>query len=104
MTNDEAAGMRFEEYRKQLLNIINKYIPKCTVYLFGSRARGMFREGSDIDLALDTGCPIELSVIFRIKNEIEETNIPFFVDVVDVQAASPDFKEQILKDGIIWKS
>lgn len=29
----------FEQYKKTLLEIIKKHLPRCTIYLFGSRAR-----------------------------------------------------------------
>ena len=42
-------------YKTELLKIIHRYLPNCTIWLFGSRARNQERAGSDIDLALDNG-------------------------------------------------
>ncbi len=89
-------------YKKQLLSIIHKHLPGCAVYLFGSRARNTHRQGADIDLAVDAGKKVDLNTILNIKADIEETTIPLFVDVVDIHAISNDFKEEILKDKIIW--
>ena len=52
------------------------------VLIFGSRAKGTFREGSDIDLAL-VGNNITLSQKLTILNEIEDTGILYKIDLVD---------------------
>lgn len=91
-------------YKKILLDIINKKIPNCKVYLFGSRARRDHKSGSDFDLAIDAGKEILLLDILAIQNEIEETNIPVFVDIVDMQTASDQLKEEVKNEGILWRN
>jgi len=88
------------EYKKSLLKIIRKHLPKASIYLYGSRARGDNASGSDVDLALDAGRSIDISTIGNIKEEIEESTIPLFVDVVDVYNSSPEFLAEIKKDWI----
>lgn len=91
-----------EKYRKTLLLIIQKHVPNCTVYLFGSRAMGKERMGSDIDLALDIGKPIEHKKILAIYHDIDRTNIPLKVDVVDMRKASQELKNDVLREGVRW--
>ena len=93
-----------EHYKKLIISIINNTIPSCTVYLFGSRARGTQGEGSDIDIAIDAGKPVSRFDLAQIKETIEESIIPYFVDAVDMQSTSMTMKNQILKEGIIWKT
>jgi predicted nucleotidyltransferase len=90
-------------YKAILLDIIEKYLVDCTVLLFGSRARGTNQEGADIDIAIDIGSSIAHSVMTKIRSDIEESNIPVCVDVVDVHSASERIKERIKKDGIVWR-
>jgi predicted nucleotidyltransferase len=85
-----------------LTSIIKKHLPSVKIYLFGSRARGDYKSTSDIDIALDAGKKIDLYTLSLIKEEIEESSIPFTVDVVDLYTASGDFKKNILKDGKLW--
>ena len=92
------------EYQKELLTIIHKYIPTCTVYLFGSQARNKHHAGSDIDLAIDAKQILGIGVIGNIKEEIEESTIPYFVDIVDLNNVDVAMKEEILKDGILWSN
>ena len=92
------------KYKKLLLDIIYKHLSKCKVYLFGSRARKTHQEGSDIDLVLDNNKPIDLRIIAKIYMEIEESSIPLFVDLVDLQTASEEFKQEIKNEKILWEN
>jgi predicted nucleotidyltransferase len=49
--------------------------------LFGSRAKGTYHEGSDIDLCL-TGTDINLSVLSRLEARIDDLDMPWKVDLV----------------------
>lgn len=89
-------------YKEELIAIIKKHIPQAKIYLFGSRARKTHHPGSDIDIALDAGIVLDRGIIGEIKEEIENSTIPFFVDIVDLQAVSEQMREQILKEGILW--
>ena len=94
---------RFEKYKKTLLCIIHKLLPNCKVYLFGSRARKEHTQGADIDLALDNNKPIDLNVMYKIKNKIEESTIPLFVDLIDINKADKKIKKEIQDEGILWE-
>ncbi|MBX2897148.1 MAG: nucleotidyltransferase domain-containing protein [Cyclobacteriaceae bacterium] len=48
--------------------------------LYGSRAKGNFRAGSDIDLAL-RGERISFRQILSIKHQLDELPIPYTIDV-----------------------
>jgi predicted nucleotidyltransferase len=90
------------EDQQILTSIIKKHLPSVKIYLFGSRARGDYKSTSDVDIALDAGEKIDLYTLSLIKEEIEESIIPFTVDVVDLYNVSEDFKKNILKDGKLW--
>lgn len=51
------------------------------VIIFGSRAKGNFRDNSDIDLAIK-GKSIDLSTLQQIENKLEELYIPNFIDLI----------------------
>jgi len=99
----ESRLQRYHEYQKILLDIIEKYVPGCSVYLYGSRARGDYKEGSDYDLALDDGKKIDFNQILKIYGDIEEAPIPLFVDVIDFHSISDAMRQQIEQDKIVWK-
>lgn len=94
---------QFDKYRKILLQIVQKQLPNCKVYLFGSRARCEHDQGADIDIALDNKKPIEQNTIYQIYDEIEESIIPLHVDLVDIQNAGEAIKKEIENEGILWE-
>lgn len=49
--------------------------------LYGSRAKGNFRNGSDIDLALMGGNDLDLQVLFRIMDELDDLLLPYQIDL-----------------------
>jgi len=90
------------EYKETIITIIKKHLPVCKIYLFGSRAKSTQDTQSDIDIALETKSEIDGYTMSLIKEEIEESTIPFFVDVVDFNTASKNLQKQILKERIEW--
>jgi uncharacterized protein len=90
------------KYKDKLISIIHSHIPGCTIYLFGSRAVGEHSQGSDIDLAVDSIKKISHSDLIKILLDIEETTIPVKVDLINIQDASIEIKNEILKKGIKW--
>jgi len=74
-----------------------------TVYLYGSRASGKARSFSDIDIALDAGGDaIDDGLLAEIREQLEESNIPYTVDVVDLARTSQTFRDKIRREGIRW--
>jgi predicted nucleotidyltransferase len=65
-------------------------------YIFGSRAKGTYKPGSDIDIAL-RGEGITLQTVLRIHAKLEDEGpMPYMVDVVDYD----HLENQELKDHI----
>ncbi|MDD1723827.1 MAG: nucleotidyltransferase domain-containing protein [Methanospirillum sp.] len=71
------------------------------VILFGSRAMGSYRNGSDIDIAL-AGPELTWYDILHLHTRIDDLNLPFFVDIVHVQSVeNPDLLDHIHRVGKI---
>ena len=59
-------------------------------YLFGSRAKGNYRPGSDVDIAL-IGNHITFNTIARIKELLQEqSKMPYQFDIVDYTHCKSD--------------
>jgi len=94
-----------EQTLTQLRNIINgvvKGVP-VNVYLFGSWARKQEKRTSDIDIALYSKDKIPMKVWVELHENINDSTIPFHVDLVDLSTTNPVFIEKVMKEGIIWK-
>jgi predicted nucleotidyltransferase len=72
------------------------------VYLFGSRARGTAGQASDIDLALDGGEPLPPGLLSDLREALEESWVPFTVDLVDLATAGPDLRARVDEEGVRW--
>jgi predicted nucleotidyltransferase len=94
---------RITLYKDIIVPIIIKYAPNAKIILYGSRARGDAREGSDIDVALDMGDKIDTLLMSNIIGDLEESKLPICFDIVDFRRVSEDMQKEILKDGIVWK-
>lgn len=72
--------------------------------LYGSRAKGNFKPGSDIDIVL---CAPELSLneLFRIENELDDLLLPWKIDLsLYHQISNPDLADHIKRIGkILYK-
>lgn len=70
--------------------------------LFGSRARGDARRASDIDLALIARQPIAAADLAALREALEESRVPFHVDLVDYASAPTHLRAAIDREGIPW--
>jgi predicted nucleotidyltransferase len=69
--------------------------------VFGSRAKGNYKPGSDIDIAV-FGEAISFSTIARLHSRLEEEGpLPYFFDIVDfTHSEHKELKEHIERIGI----
>jgi len=61
-----------------------KHLEVEQVLVYGSRAKGNFREGSDIDLTLQ-GKDLNNTLLSEIKLEIDELNMPYLFETLIVE-------------------
>ena len=77
---------------------------ECEIYLFGSRATNRYHDASDFDIGILASRDIsrELGIA---GERLEDSNIPFTVDLVDLSATSEEFARRVQQEGILlWKS
>ena len=71
------------------------------IVLFGSRAKGTFKNGSDIDIALK-GVRLNLNDILDATSEIEKLLLPYKLDLVIFnRIAEPALIDHIKRVGIV---
>lgn len=86
-----------EKYIDFIRKTIHQYLQEGKIYLFGSRTKGSSRKYSDIDIALD--CPnLNENILLKIKNDFENSTLPYEVDVLDLNNISETFKQHIKQD------
>lgn len=72
------------------------------LYGFGSFAKGAESTSSDIDIAIDADVPLPNHVFADIRDRLEESTIPYAVDVINMQTANSRLKDEIRKNGVRW--
>lgn len=72
------------------------------VYLFGSRARGTARRTSDVDVAVEG--PVPAGVLSRLREALEDSNVPVRVDVIELRDADDAFRARVLREAVPWTS
>lgn len=68
----------------EIQEVFRRYSNIDKVLIFGSRAKGNYREGSDIDLAV-IGSGISFSQLLDINNDIDDLGLLYSVDLLDYQ-------------------
>jgi predicted nucleotidyltransferase len=74
----------------------------ATVWIFGSRARGDHKAFSDIDIMYETkeDNPLLVGFISVLKESIEESRLPYKVDIVDFKDLAESYRTSALADRI----
>lgn len=71
------------------------------VIIFGSRAKGNYRHGSDIDLAIK-GQQLTFNQLMQLQNQIDDLNMPYTVDLIQYdQLGNQELVAHIDRVGIV---
>ena len=82
-------------------NILCSQLKTHKVYVFGSRAVNNARKFSDLDLCID-GELLNMEKIATLKDAFSESDLPYFVDVVQKLQLSDAFYQSIKKDFVLF--
>ncbi len=88
-----------QQIKTQIRVILDRFLPAKSyqAFIFGSRARGDNSRWSDIDLGLIAQKQLPGHLREKIREALENSRIPFKVDLVDFHQVSADFKKVALK-------
>lgn len=77
-----------------LLALIGRFLPDTQVWAFGSRVKGLARSSSDLDLLFFIR-PEQRSQLFALHEALEESALPFRVDLLIWDEIPEHFRENI---------
>lgn len=77
-----------------LQEILSKY--PYEFYVFGSRIKGKAEKFSDLDLAYKED--IAIQDLSDLREKLEESDLPFHVDLINLNEVSNDFAELVRRD------
>jgi predicted nucleotidyltransferase len=90
-----------EELRHMVLAALVEH--DAEVWLFGSCARGDVLQHSDIDIAILPGDELPASFFADLVESVEESSIPYDIDIVDLRRAAPSLIDEVRREGVKWK-
>ena len=104
MTNNQEKikfGLRWETIKK--INFVFQTFDEIdAVVLYGSRAKGNFKPGSDIDLVLK-GERLDLHLLNKISLALDDLLLPYTFDIsIYHQINNPDLIDHIIRVGKIF--
>ena len=93
-----------EKYFTKIREVIFKHLNRYTyeLYLFGSQSRRKACRTSDIDIAILPKTALPVGLLSKIREELEESHIPYPVDLVDLSRSNPEFLQHVRQEGVIW--
>ena len=90
-----------EELRRLVLDALGEH--DAEVWLFGSCARGEVFRHSDIDVAILPRGELPAGFFSELADSVEESSIPYDVDIVDLRSAAPGLIDEVRREGVKWK-
>lgn len=87
---------------KKIQNVFANYKSIDKAILYGSRAKGNYRESSDIDLSI-VGKTIDLEIILKVENELDDLLLPQNIDLsIFYKIENESLIEHIERVGIVF--
>jgi uncharacterized protein len=92
-----------ESVIQQISAVLARHPQVDQAILYGSRAKGNYKNGSDIDLALCGGADLTLRVLYRIMDEIDDLLMPYTIDLsILSHITDADVVEHIERVGVTF--
>ena len=78
--------------------------PQITrVLLYGSRAKGTYRNGSDIDLSLEGDTTLTLEVLYRVSDDLDDLLLLYTIDLsILANIGEPELISHIQRVGKVF--
>ncbi|UJP63687.1 nucleotidyltransferase domain-containing protein [Mongoliitalea daihaiensis] len=87
---------------EKINSVFGKYPEVEKVIVYGSRAKGNYRTGSDINLTL-IGSDVTLDTLFAIEEDLDELFLPYTCDIsIFSHLKNPDFLDHIERVGKVF--
>ena len=82
--------------------VFSRYTDVDKVVIYGSRAKGNYRNGSDIDLSL-MGIKLTEQLLSAIYSDLDDLNTPYLFDIsIFDRLHSPDLENHIVRVGQVF--
>lgn len=83
------------QHLKIIQDILRRYVPDYEVRAFGSRVNGTAKRYSDLDLVVVGKTKLPGKVLYLLREEFKESDLPFRVEIMNWQTISDEFRKII---------
>lgn len=92
-----------DKYLQEIKSIVASELEgkNYELLLFGSRAKNTEQNFSDIDLSIRCKEKIDRLRLSNLREKFEDSNIPYFIDLIDFIEADPALQASIIKEGVL---
>ena len=88
---------------KNINGVFAQHVEVKKVTLYGSRAKGNYKNGSDIDLTMHGDADLTLNVMYKIMTELDDLLLPYMIDLsIFSTIGDPDVVEHIQRVGVLF--
>jgi predicted nucleotidyltransferase len=88
---------------EKICGVFAKHPQVDKAVIYGSRAKGNYKNGSDIDLTLHGGEELTQKILYQILEEIDDLLLPYTIDLsIFHDLSDPDFIDHIQRVGIMF--
>ena len=92
-----------EHVIKNIHGVFARHIEVKKVTLYGSRAKGNYKNGSDIDLTMHGDADLTLNVMYKIMTGLDDLLLPYMIDLsIFSTIGDPDVVEHIQRVGVLF--
>ena len=96
-------GLSAQTLKKKIRDVLVRYPQVEEAVLYGSRARGDYKNGSDIDLMLHGEDALTHTILSRIANDLDDQLLPYTIDLsIFENIRNPEMVEQIERVGVVF--
>jgi len=89
------------DHLRIVCDILQRLIPHCQVWAFGSRVTGTHKDYSDLDLTIIADAPLDITTIANVSDAFSQSDLPYKVDLVEWATTSESFRNIIQQNKII---
>ncbi len=89
------------DHFKWVQHILQQHVPDAEVWAFGSRAKWLARDDSDLDLCIRAAAALNFEQMGALREAFDESDLPYKVDLVDWATASEAFRAIIERDRVV---
>ena len=86
--------------RKTILEMLKRYLPDTAVWAYGSRVKWTSRSESDLDMVVFAS-PDQKRQVSDLKEALEESDLPFRVDVFEWDEVPEGFRKNIEAEHVV---